>query len=350
MAVRFNFAHSQAVALASNTDPLNNISIRADSSGRQPLSLSFSCSRRAPPSGDPTLYYINPDIYKVFMNALQGKAHLDMVANPGVCKVGDMRHCGNTRGHLWECRCDDLNRMAETFYRRLQFENEVISTIIASPTIQTAKRSQTAFVYNLAIFCSGGLVGEQILLFRLFNELRREGVSGTLNLFFMDHEYKNTIAAGGVDALMDQFLRELCGCLPPSLKVNGRFFGEAEDYMKIAEVHDNFKCHLLIGADIEGTEKVMGEIRRAACMLSAPDPIVLVRKGNSTGAPSVCRINFLGEHENCYVPHNQQPQQRRIPIAHHKPLSQVQIAAIVLSVVLLLGVVVATTVHMARRR
>lgn len=314
MSIRVNSSRSNGVQLPSN-DNLNNILTSTNFFEYQPFGISFKCSRRQPNSNNPNAIYINQDIFNVFIKAIQGQSHEDMLGNPGSCQVGEKRHCGNTRGHLWECRCEDLNRKISHF-RRLQFENDVILSIVKSQKIVNAKKYGSSFQFNLAIFCSGGLLGEEILLFRLFDQLRSQGVSGTINLFLIDWEYKNAITNRNPDQLVAQFLTEICGCLPPSIKVNGTFFGDAADYIRMAKVDGQFKHDLLIGADLEGAEKLMGEISQHASIAREQKPIVLVKNGNKQGAPSVCRINLLGEHEDCYQP--TPPQTRPNVQAHNQ--------------------------------
>ena len=262
-----------------NRNDSSNIRFRTDFDGRQPVSVSFECSRIQSPLSNSSTIYINPDIYSVFINAITGKAHEDMTGNPYSCSSEyEAGHCGNMRGHLAECRCEDLNRKTKPFMR-LQFENHVIGKIVNSSKILNAQRDKTQFQFNLAIFCSGGLLGEEVLLFRLFNELRKKSVSGTINLFLIDKCYKKAIETGdpsqaiNLQKDLDQFLREICGCLPSSLKVNGSVFGEASEYITSAQSDSRLKHDLLIGSDIEGTEKIIAEISSNTCMFFGQAPI-----------------------------------------------------------------------------
>lgn len=334
---------------SSGNDSLNRISVMTY--GGRPFGISFACSLQQPNSSNPNTIYRNRDIFNVFMNAINGNSHQDMVGNPGLCRHAGKGNCGNTRGYLWECKCENLDRKLYPL-RRLQFENDVIQTILSSPKIVHAQRSGSSFQFNLAIFCSGGLLGEEILLFRLFNELRRNGASGTINLFLIDWEYKDAIGQGRLDQVMDQFLREIRGCLLPSITVSGTFFGDSEDYLQMA-ANDQFKHDLLIGADLEGAESLMGEIgRRASLSREQPSPIVLIKRVNE--APAICRINPLGEHENCYQPFPPPIQQTRSNVRRQdQPLPPELIAAGAVSVVVVaLGIaalVVSSSVNKARR-
>lgn len=308
---------SSWVTLSNNNDLLNKIQVKTNFSGHQPSSISFICSRNQPISNDPNRIYINADVFNVFRNAVLGKSDEDMVGNPGQCSEKGKRHCGNVRQYLWECGCDDLNRKLNKFYR-LHFENDVISSIVNSQKIVNAQNAQTPFQFNLAMFCSGGLLGEEILLFRLINELRNREMSGTINLFLIDWEYKSAINRGNPDGLIDQFLREVCGSLPPSIKVNGTFFGDDDDYIQMVQVNSQFKHDLLIGADPEGAEKLMGKISQRASIFFEQAPIVLIR---SNRGPSICRINLMGEQENCYQPYPTNVQ-RPIPTPQNQPKVQ----------------------------
>lgn len=273
-------------------------------------SISFQCSSVQPYGGDKSKVYIHPEIFNVFKNAIQGKAHENMVANPDFCIQGDKGHCGNRRGDLAECRCEDLNRKKNPHIRH-QFENNVIEKILDHPKIEQSLSSGSPFQFNLAVFCSGRLLGEEILLFRLFNALHNKGVSGTINMFLIDRgEYGPAIALGDASKALrqhkylNQFLTEICGCLPPSLKVNGTIFAEADHYISQVQSDGRFRHDLLIGADMEGAYKYMPKINSEASMTSGQTPLVLVGKSDGISIPSVCEVSAFGQLTNCYAPLN----------------------------------------------
>lgn len=291
-------------------DDIHSVIVRADFYQQRPRGISFECSRVQPTGSDQKTIYINRGLYDVFMKAVQGKAHEDMQPNHlGGCGTGNMSHCGNRRGDLAECRCEDLNRKTKP-YMRHQFENTAIRKIVTHPKIEQSLSTKTPFQFNIAIFCSGRLLGEEILLFRLFHALHNRGVSGTLNLFLIDRiEYTPAIGLGNPakalsqHAYLQQFLTELCEGLPPSLKVNGAFFAETTDYIAHVSADAQFKHDLLINAGIEGANEHILQMMSVGHDPSEP-PLVLVRKANATDLNSVCEISAHGELTNCYAPLN----------------------------------------------
>ncbi len=299
-----------AIQLFEHND-IHSVVVRTDFAQKRPYGISFECSRIQPPGLDQNTIYINRGLYEVFLKAVQGKAHEDMRPNTtGTCSGADMRHCGNRRGDLAECRCEDLNRKTKPYVRH-QFENEVIGKIVTHPKIEQSLSSKTPFQFNIAVFCSGRLLGEEILLFRLFHALHNKGVSGTINLFLIDRlEYAPAIGLGDSAKALNQhtylrqFLTEICEGLPPSLKVNGTFFAEADDYMAQASANAQFKHDLLIGADMEGAHEHMPKMNTSAGIDPSQPPLALVRKANTSGLPSVCEVSAHGELTNCYAPLN----------------------------------------------
>lgn len=290
---------------------IRSVRVKTNFSYQRPYSISFQCSRIQPPGGDPSTIYIHPEIFNVFMNAIQGKSHEDMIPNDkGICESGNKSHCGNRRGDLAECRCDDLNRKTKPYIRH-QFENDIIEKILYHPKIEQSLSSLGSFQFNLAVFCSGRLLGEEVLLFRLLHALHNRGVSGTINVFLIDRgEYGPAIALGDSSETLkrhrylQQFLTEICGCLPPLLAVNGTIFAEADHYIAQTKADVRFKHDLLIGADMEGAYPYMSRINSEASMHSEQKPLVLVGKSDGVGIPSVCEISAFGQLTNCYTPFN----------------------------------------------
>ena len=256
--------------------------------------------------GERVLDTVHPSISSVFENAINGRAQMDMKEVAGQCRYEEVAgDCGNKRGSLTECRCKVLDRVNYPI-RRFEYENQVIDKIL---DIIKEKREHP-FHFRLAIFASGRLLGKEILLFRLFNKLK--GRKGTIEVFLIDLCYERAIAisnpstktlvgSSGTDYIA-QFLEEICCCLPPSITIQGNFFAGHESYIKAARENLKFWHDLLIGADIEDTSKIMGEIRQVGLH---PDikPIVLV-KGKDI--PLVCKVDQNGGLQGCSIPGNEE--------------------------------------------
>lgn len=269
---------------------------------RGPFNISFQCARRALPGTDPsTIVFKDKRVCNLFKNAVEGKAHKDMQPNTtGMCALpgSNKGHCGNKRqgSELAECRCPSLDRVGFPDTRKI-YEDKVIQTILNHPQIVKAKARGHAFQFNLAVFGSGRLLGEEILLFRLVHALHNQGLAGTLNLFFIDRdEYKPIIEASNPKTALEscsylnEFLKELVECLPPSLVIKGAFYGEADDYIKQAQINPAYKHDLLIGADIETAVPVVKKIDRLASNTKSPKPLVLLHEGKK-GIGFLCHLS-----------------------------------------------------------
>ena len=285
-----------------------------------PMSISFKCHRK--------FGCIDADIYDVFIRAVNGKAVDDMIANPNGCSHNETNGCGNLRGRLSECRCEILNRKTNPQIRH-NYENHVISEIIK--IIQ--KQNIACFKLNLAIFCSGGLLGEEILLFRLFDQLKRINASGVINLFLIDRYYDQSIkissiyykkiankqsasltdACGGQMEL-EQFLIEICKSVPPTINIEGTVFSESTQYIERAQSDGSFKHHLIIGADIEKSKDYMSEMSNKAGLGDAK-PIVLLK----TDKPLICQLEVSGELDKCYIPYQSQSVSQQPTLKHNQP-------------------------------
>lgn len=294
------------VSLFDNND-MRSAYVKTNFYRQIPYSISFQCSRSYPHGTDTSKIYIRSEIiFNIFKKAVEGKSDEDIKANDCAACIGaDMGHCGNIRGDLAECRCEDLNRKIKPHIRN-HFENKVIEKILGHNKIKQSFNNGKSFQFNLAIFCSGRLLGEEILLFRLLNKLHNLKASGTINLFLIDRmEYTPAIKVG--DPLktlsqckyLDQFLREICECLPPTLKINGTIFAEAEHYIAQAEKDIQFRHDLLIGADIEGTQKIMSDISLKASVATGQTPLALVRSVEK-GPPGCCEV-VAGQLTNCFL-------------------------------------------------
>jgi hypothetical protein len=240
-------------------------------------------------------------------------------SNPGGCQginVGGTKgHCGNMRGWLNECRCYLLNRKIFPGARK-HYEDLIVDAaeqILKSTTICTNDDS-----LNIAMFASGGLHSELVLMVKLLNRLRIAHFEGTVNLFLIDIDYKVSIQQAytfinspqGATTLrsfkwnnylgqredLEQFLRELSLGLPPKIQLNVHMFGEAEDYILRAQHDTNFRHDLLVGADIEMTKKDSSEMEAIVLKLKSEarrhdrldqPGFVLVKKD---GTPQVCSI------------------------------------------------------------
>ncbi len=256
-------------------------------------SLSFRCRR--------FVEAIDQRIGGVFFNAVRGQAHRDMAANPAGCALDQVAgSCGHKRGALSECRCQMLDRMRDPSKRKA-YEDRVIAQILA--IIKSQKGSH--FRMRLAIFGSGDLLGEEILLFRLMHRL--QNMQGTIDLFFIDHCYRGAIqnpkqpntlqnSVGGKRAIA-QFLSEIALCQPRGIMVQGTFFGDAEEYIRVAGSNQNLRHDLLIGADIENGNQVMGKISCNARARNLP-PIVLVKLPKQ--GPAICSLGASGNLERCH--------------------------------------------------
>jgi hypothetical protein len=236
------------------------------------------------------------------MGAINGQARGDMVSNPEGCGPKEVAgHCGHKRGLLAECRCTALDRIDNPGLR-YEFENRVINKILSHPKIQASLRpGGVPFKFNLAIFCSGMLLGEQILLFRLLDSLNQTNAAGTINLFLIDRIYKYPMKTGNVDKApyLKQFLEEICSCLPPSLEIKGTIYGEADDYINQAQRDATFKHDLVIGSDIDNTVKEIATINEKARANLTQEPLILIKSGNRE-TPLICDGPPFTKH--CDVP------------------------------------------------
>lgn len=258
---------------------------------QRPLNLRFACSRQ--------FDAIDPRMVGIYHQAIQGGAHRSLTHSDATCSAGKVsKHCGNSRGHLYECACETLNR---TSYPRLrhQYEDMVINKALGIVREDRHLRS-----LNIAIFASGGLHGEFVLMARLIDQLKKAGFHGTIQLFLIDREYSQHIEnafyfnpsahpngfqwsefLGGRQDLA-QFLSEISLCLPTTIEVNGAVFGDASDYIARASKDSNFRHDLLIGADIENSGTIVSQLKQEAQRRNEPG-IVLVKENNK---PKICEV------------------------------------------------------------
>jgi hypothetical protein len=271
-----------------------------------PFSISFQGSRNYP--------IPHPKITETYNKIIRGQAGELLVSNPNRCLPNHVSgNCGDYRDNLTECRCEALNRKKFPI-RREVFENEVIRkalTIIAN--------DGSNFYFHLALFACGGLHGEEVLLFRLINELKNSGYQGTIRISLIDTTYKTAIEESAKtrklgsqfnwDLLignrkdLKQFLQELTLILPPGIILEGSCFGSSEDYIQHSKFSSRYLHHLLAGADIENTVEHIVVINKQACITREP-PIVLLKKAVLTNGipqerPEICFL-FQYEQPKCY--------------------------------------------------
>lgn len=240
----------------------------------QPESISFNCKRN--------YSCIDADIYEVYCNAVNGNSYMDMHDSPLVCKHDEVAGgCGNRRGKLSECRCTILNRRTDPKIRG-HYEDVAIEKIMQ--VISNRVEEYGDFTFNLAVFCSGGLLGEEILLFKLFHFIRSNNYSGEFNVSLIDKVYGTAIKTSsfyhsklclgqaqnslegpfGEDETIQQFLIEICKSAPKSITFSGQFFYDDESYISAVQNNSACKHDFLIGADIVGLLDNMKNIERYA--------------------------------------------------------------------------------------
>src|SRR5690606_1184759 len=136
----------------------------------------------------------------------------------------------------------------------------------------------------------------------------RKGYCGEVNLFLIDWQYSSSIA-GANDFIhsedyqhsfrweqlingrkdIQQFLKEISLCVPPSISIGGAIFGDAKDYIWRAQ-NDccrDFKHDILVGADIEKSEEIFKEIKLYTDKSFLPG-IVLIRGPGDK--PNICTV------------------------------------------------------------
>lgn len=227
---------------------------------------------------------------RIFRNAVEGKGHVDITRNVSE-GGGDFRTDGHRRGNLYECRCKVLDRMRNPKIR-IDFEDQVIDAAVKLVRENGLNR------LRLGMFCTGRLLGEEILLFRLLDALKKSGFQGDLELFLIDRDYGSAVRSGGFEDYMQQFLVEVGASCPDGISVNGAFFADSSEYIARAKEDRQFEHDLLIGADIETARPFMGQIGREASSSIAPKPITLLKAGQ---IPKVCKLKADGALEGCFV-------------------------------------------------
>ncbi len=243
----------------------------------------------------------------VYFNAIRGKAHLNV--DQAMCDQV-YGHKGISRGALSECSCELLHRVNHP-QTRLNYENQAIQSILK------IIGKEQPFRVNIAFFRPGELLEVEVLLFRLLNELIRQNAKGKIALYLIDHQYDlpvlqanhttNFPSAVAGAGYIRQFLTEMCGCLPPSIVLEGIFFKESNEYTALAERDPTFKHHLLISADVQGANLATKEIGKKAG-LGVAQPIIL----SKTKVPDATSLPSDGQPEFTYKIDGEKPAKRSL--------------------------------------
>jgi len=258
------------------------------------FSISFYCRHQ-------TNEITDSKIQQLYRTIISGNAHELLQANPNQCVHNSVTGlCGNVREMMTECRCETLNRV--TFpERRKSYENKVIHTLHEIIHSQ----GNNFFTINLAIFASGGLHGEEVLLLRLIEELRTKH-AGIISLFLIDTDYQENIKESGKTCFVQpgksfswdllvgnrqdlkQFLFEVTNCLPSNIHLKGTVFGSLADYVSRANNDPNFCNDLLIGSDIGDNVQRMAQIQQTTNR-SGYEAIILLKDFKETA--QLCSLN-----------------------------------------------------------
>lgn len=218
----------------------------------------------------------------------------------------------NKRGNLSECNCVFLNRKTNPEIR-LYYENLVIQTV--ENLVTNGKTN-----INIAMFATGGLHGEQTLLWRLIAQIHHRGYKGVISVVLIDQIYKDSIQKavaftirpkppafnwinfiGGREDLM-QFLNEMTLVLPPTIQLEGTVFGEADDYISRTEIQPELRNDILIGADIGGNDSyaIMTKLQEKTSRSKQPGISLIKYQEQGVVVPKTCQIKPNGNvHTDC---------------------------------------------------
>lgn len=261
----------------------------------KPLNISFRCSR--------STSTVDASIRNIYNTIVQGNVHTLLTVNPWQCAVNNNTgHCGNVRGALAECKCWVLNRKDKPGIRK-DYEDSVISKVL-SITGQNNKQ----FNVRLAMMATGNLLGEQCLLIRLVEALKKANCGGTIHVSLIDLDYKASINTSHAVAHLplehpfqwtqllghrkdfEQFVIEMSLCLPPTIVLMGEIFGSSEDYVLKAQKIPGYTHDLMIGADIEELSELMDEVNQIATRTHFPAIALVKRSENNKPVPKLCQI------------------------------------------------------------
>lgn len=263
----------------------------------RPYNLNFTCERRSE--------VIDKSMVEIYENALKGSVKIEQNPHKLACHTFKGLS-GNVRQFLHECRCPLLDR-----HKNPKFREAFEKTTIEAIEKMGVSNNQSI---NIAMFATGGLLGEWVFMLKLINHLHNKmKFKGIINIFLIDQVYKNVIEKAGAftsgpkpqlfswkkfigecDAL-NQFLTEIALILPPTIKVVGSVFAEAHEYIARAKADVAFRHDIVIGADIESvpykTDKIVSNLKEQASRRDVPG-IVLDKIKNVAGqlVPMLCQV------------------------------------------------------------
>lgn len=198
--------------------------------------------------------------------------------------------CGNKRGSLYECRCEALDRKKDP---SLRAKHETL----AIDTIEKLLTSKNSSQLNLALFGTGGLHGELVLLVRLIDRLTQLKFKGCINLSLMDTCYQTAIKLTDQGKTpcytksMAQFMLELASFLPPTIQVNTTFYGDAGHYVAHVKNESSCKNDLLLAADAEDTMSILKELQEKTNRTGLQALILGKRVQENEEIPQMCSID-----------------------------------------------------------
>lgn len=263
----------------------------------RPLSMGFACKR--------TISEMDDSVRALYQKIFDQTIQHDLAYQPWCENGRDKGECAFFRGALSECKCGPLNRQAYPEFRG-EFEDQVIAQVVN--IVQTTRTNDL----KLALFATGGLHGELILMVKLIKALQDCNFEGTIRLFLIDEIYKPNIEQAEQDAKegecsfggrddLEQFLRELTLGLPSTIELRGDLFYSADDYIATAQGMPSYQCDFVAGADTETNGSVMGEIVKGAQKRKITG--IALEKFNNI--PQICEIDSNGAITPC-KPLNQQ--------------------------------------------
>jgi hypothetical protein len=196
---------------------------------------------------------------------LQGCAHNNVLGS-----------CGNLRGRLVECRCEELDRLKNPLYRMV-YEDNVVTQVM-----KIIAQQKGHFSVNLVFFACGGLLGEEIVIFKLLHKIRETKRSGVIHISLVDISFNENIQATkklyplkcgqtipfeiclGYRGDLQQLLQEVSLCLPSGVTLEGAVYGSPSHYLFNISQNPSLKHDLLIGEDIGNTLGDVAQLQQAS--------------------------------------------------------------------------------------
>lgn len=224
------------------------------------------------------------------------------------CSSEALIDCGNIRGVLSECACPTLNRVTNPSYRQA-FEASVIDK-----ALYIIQKGETRL--NLAFFASGGLHGEDVLMIKLIDALKKLNKAVEIQIFLIDLAYTPYIdhatfmvnagtplvwddLTGKLPALK-QFLTEIALSTPSFIKVKGTLFASSESYIDSATRNPGERYDLLIGADIGNTLPSVPKMQMSHISKRNLPAIMLIKQiKDSQEQAKLCQIHGLSGKLDC---------------------------------------------------